>query len=276
MSFFFLSLSLYNYEIPENRKTTEDPMSRPIAIIHVKAGLEIMWEVPCRRVWRAGFKIKGKHPDVAKDCSPLIVLCALHDASICIPSHRCISILDQSLRTPAKKQRDEIETMGGPGSSAWESLGIAIAEDEASRCSTVSMFSSVKQNEVESVEEENNVSHMNMNKMTLRAKLNYLKQRFATTTTTTKTTPLRIRSSQFQNQEETVTTKAAAAGLPEWFLKRVEKSCPGFESSIYMNPKYGSRPSCCPKVSEKSGKIGIMFQVLLVFFFDVIGFSIKN
>jgi hypothetical protein len=250
-----------------------------MAIIHVKGGLEIMWEVPCRRVWRAGFKIKGKHPDVAKDCSPLIVLCALHDASICIPSHRCIGILGQSLRTPATmRQRDEIAAKGGPGSSAWESLGIAIAEDEASRCSTVSMFSSVKQNEVEPFEEEdNNLSHMRMKKKTLRAKLNYLKQRFSTTMI-----PSQIRSSKSPNKVynsgDRDSKTAAVTGLPEWFLKRVEKSCPGFESSIYMNPKYGSRPSCCPKISEKSGKIGIMFQVpfVCIFFYFVIGFSINN
>jgi hypothetical protein len=42
-----------------------------------------------------------------------------------------------------------------------------------------------------------------------------------------------------------VGTSAGVLGrLPEWFRGPVLRACPDFASSIYANPRYGSRPSC--------------------------------
>lgn len=74
-----------------------------MCILHIKGGEEILCEVPCRQTWRAGFAVLGEHPSV--EClDPTMVLCALLDCSICIPSHRCIGIRTDLGKDPGAQQ----------------------------------------------------------------------------------------------------------------------------------------------------------------------------
>lgn len=66
----------------------------------------MLWEVPCRYVWRAGYDILGKHPPVA-DLNPSAVLCSFLYSSICIPGPRCIGLIPGSTpNTKADVPRD--------------------------------------------------------------------------------------------------------------------------------------------------------------------------
>lgn len=119
------------FALPFSYKKQGEAMSRPIAILHIRGGVEMMWEVPCREVWRAGTAIGGAHPDV-RSTSKSVVLGALLDASVCIPGPRCIA-----LRIPPALQPNSTAPVCRLGFSAWSSDP---GSRDSSRCSTDSSF----------------------------------------------------------------------------------------------------------------------------------------
>lgn len=102
---------------PLSRKKVGEERSRFVRIAHIQCsdGCEMFSEIPCKRTWCAHVPIGSPGPK-PRDMDPSVLLDALLVVSICLPSPRCIGLVQQ-------------------GAGTYEIHGDV---DESSRCSTAS------------------------------------------------------------------------------------------------------------------------------------------
>jgi hypothetical protein len=194
-------------------------VSRPIAIIHLKNGEEIMWEIPCRDLWRAGKNIllNKNHPEIKGiNVSPSSLLSCLHDCSICVPSYRCVGIIAMDEREKHTiMHQEEVE--------------------ETSRCSISSALSFASTTIVASSSKnrgrEDGLKRMNQS---LRSKMKSFSLNKISLKTSSKNLTKKIKKKDDELEDDFVSR------MPEWFVKAAKEYCGDdvFNSSnVYKTPR---------------------------------------
>lgn len=95
-------------------KEAKVPRSRLVRILHLRGGVEFMNEVPDRTIWTAHADFRSPAPPICA-LDPTKVLWALVDTLGCIPSPRCVGIVEKEDGAPSPPTLGDVRVIGGGG-----------------------------------------------------------------------------------------------------------------------------------------------------------------